>query len=266
MKIMCLVADRKELVVAIENYTGQKMKYQGPPTFAYVNEAATVLRDGTLEIADLEESREMLLELSEKQLIDDSWNEDRDELNISLPTQGHTAKSLTNLVAIFFTKAEIINKAIGMPRAFEVDGDFAKSLVENEPQEISDFLNRWEEAGGTEVTRGLSFTEEEISFTGFPFTTDSDMVNAFLELTAAIGKLAKESKYIKLNPDPIENEKYSFRVWLVRIGFGGNEHKTSRKLLLKNLSGHTAFRTEEQKEQHKQKYLAKKAEASNEDA
>ena len=40
MEIMCLVADRKELVAAIENLSG-KMKYQGPPTFAYKNEVTT---------------------------------------------------------------------------------------------------------------------------------------------------------------------------------------------------------------------------------
>ena len=34
MEIMCLVADRKELIAAIEETTGEKMKYQGPPTFA----------------------------------------------------------------------------------------------------------------------------------------------------------------------------------------------------------------------------------------
>lgn len=43
MEIMCLVADRKELIAAIEEATGEKMKYQGPPTFAYKNEDLTVL-------------------------------------------------------------------------------------------------------------------------------------------------------------------------------------------------------------------------------
>lgn len=41
MEIMCLVADRKELIAAIEETTGEKMKYQGPPTFAYKNGASS---------------------------------------------------------------------------------------------------------------------------------------------------------------------------------------------------------------------------------
>ena len=265
MEIMCLVADRKELVAAIENLSG-KMKYQGPPTFAYKNEVATVLRDGTLVIDEMEANRELLLSLADQKLIDDSWNEDREVLSISLPLEKHTAQSLINLVSIFYTKAAIINKAIGAARAFEINERFIEAIMEEPPTEVSEFLSLWEECGSDNMTKGIDFEKDKINFIGFPVTENSDWIKAFTELAAAINKLALESKYIKINPEPIENEKYSFRVWLVRIGFGGTEHKTSRKLLLSNLSGHTAFRTEDQKEAHKQKYLAKKVEAANEES
>ena len=265
MEIMCLVADRKELVAAIENLSG-KMKYQGPPSFAYKNEVATVLRDGTLLIEDFEGSKEMLLELANQKLIDDSWNEDREVLAISLPLEKHTGLSLINLVSIFYTKAEIINKSIGAPRAFEINERFMEAIMEEPPTEVSEFLSLWEDCGSENMTKGIEFYDGQITFTGFPVTDNSDWVKAYTELAAAINKLALESKYIKVKKEPIKNEKYSFRVWLVRIGFGGTEHKVSRKLLLANLSGHTAFRTEDQKEAHKQKYLAKKAEAGNEES
>ena len=60
MEIMCLVKDRKQLVTAIEKYSGEKMKYMGPPTFAYKNESVTVLRDGTLIVENFEENKAML--------------------------------------------------------------------------------------------------------------------------------------------------------------------------------------------------------------
>lgn len=67
-------------------------------------------------------------------------------------------------------------------------------------------------------------------------------------MAARINKLALDSKRISVKKEPIENEKYYFRVWLVRIGFGGKEHKMSRKLLLSKLfRAHSAFRTEEQR-------------------
>ena len=265
MEIMSLVTDRRKLIAAIEELSS-KMKYQGPPTFSYKNEVATVLRDGTLVIEDLEGNKELLLQLANQKLIDDSWNEDREVLCISLPLEQHTAQSLINLVSIFYTKATIINKAIGAPRAFEINERFIETIMEEQPTEVSEFLSFWKECGSDNMTKGINFYEGKINFTGFPVTENSNWVKAFTEIASAINKLALESKYIKINPEPIENEKYSFRVWLVRIGFVGTEHKTSRKLLLSNLSGHTAFRTESQKEAHKQKYLVKKAEFTNEES
>ena len=82
-------------------------------------------------------------------------------------------------------------------------------------------------------------------------------MKAYADLVGMMNTQAIKVKRIELKKTIIENEKYYFRVWLSRLGFGGNEYKTSRKLLLSKLSGHTAFRTEEQKALHKQKYQGK---------
>src|SRR5665648_1054759 len=39
------------------------------------------------------------------------------------------------------------------------------------------------------------------------------------------------------------NDKYSLRVWLIRLGFVGSEYKMDRKILLSKLTGDGAFRT-----------------------
>ena len=44
------------------------------------------------------------------------------------------------------------------------------------------------------------------------------------------------------SPINTDNEKYAFRTWLIRLGMTGNEYKSTRKLLLQNLSGNGAFR------------------------
>ena len=46
----------------------------------------------------------------------------------------------------------------------------------------------------------------------------------------------------------MDNEKYAFRCFLLRLGFIGDEHKTSRKILLRNLSGSSAFKAGAAKE------------------
>ena len=52
---------------------------------------------------------------------------------------------------------------------------------------------------------------------------------------------------IKAKEPKTENEKYSFRVWLNALGMKGQEYASARAKLLKNLSGDSAFRTEEQR-------------------
>ena len=41
----------------------------------------------------------------------------------------------------------------------------------------------------------------------------------------------------------VTNEKYAFRCFLLRLGFIGAEYKADRKILLKNLTGSSAFKT-----------------------
>ena len=45
----------------------------------------------------------------------------------------------------------------------------------------------------------------------------------------------------------VENEKYAFRCFLLRLGFIGEEYKVERKILLKNLTGSSAFKNGENK-------------------
>jgi hypothetical protein len=74
------------------------------------------------------------------------------------------------------------------------------------------------------------------------------MILAFTHLAAAMAQQAGEQKRIRPDETIEENEKYYMRIWLLRLGFGGAEGKTVRNLLLKNLKGHSAFRTDENKQ------------------
>ena len=74
------------------------------------------------------------------------------------------------------------------------------------------------------------------------------MIKAFTHLTAAMVRQAKEQKRISPKETIEENEKYYMRIWLLRLGFGGAEGKEIRDLLMKKLKGHSAFRTDENKQ------------------
>lgn len=62
-----------------------------------------------------------------------------------------------------------------------------------------------------------------------------------------------------------ENEKYTFRVWLLRLGLIGDEFKTARKHLLDHLEGNIAWKSPEQAEAQKER-LRKKREVELSDS
>jgi hypothetical protein len=258
MTISTLTENRKDLVNAITSVTGERMQYQGPPTFAFTDGIFTVNRDGNLEVEDVKANAGVLKIIAAQKLIDDSWDEDRDVLSIELPIKQHSPESLLHLLQILWGKQELINKAVGTNTGFNISSEFISKLKEEPQESVSEFLFSWNEAGGCESTKGISFDEEKICFTGFPYTEDPEWVKAYTDLVSAIGKEAIAVKRVKLAKPDVENEKYYFRVWLVRIGFFGDEDKTTRKKLLSNLSGNSAFRTDEQRALHLQKYRRKK--------
>jgi hypothetical protein len=62
--------------------------------------------------------------------------------------------------------------------------------------------------------------------------------------------MSLKQKRISSIEKPTENEKYAFRCFLLRLGFIGDDYKKSRKILLKNLSGSSAFKSGSAKEVH----------------
>ena len=60
--------------------------------------------------------------------------------------------------------------------------------------------------------------------------------------------MARTQKRITAKEKEVDNEKYAFRCFLLRLGFIGAEHKQTRKILLRNLSGSSAFKAGQKKE------------------
>ncbi|MBR0204215.1 MAG: alpha-L-fucosidase, partial [Synergistaceae bacterium] len=69
-----------------------------------------------------------------------------------------------------------------------------------------------------------------------------DQLKSYIQLCLAMSELAKELKYASPKPQQTENEKYAFRCWMLRLGFIGEEFKTAREVLLKNMDGDGAWR------------------------
>ncbi len=149
-----------------------------------------------------------------------------------------------------------------------VQGEFfAPQEIVDAPEEkrmltALDEINRFKKLEaelGVEI-KGIRFEEGKVIFTGFPETSDADILLAFQHLAEKMNKQAIEQKRIHPKAVNDENEKYSMRTWLVRIGMEGNQYKKTRNILMQYLKGHTAFRTPADAERWKARQDALKAE------
>ena len=125
---------------------------------------------------------------------------------ISMPRSMFTDSNLENLKALIAAKGGLIKKALG---------------VDDLPLEVTDM---------------------KVSFPWFPATPTPDEMNAYDAFICKLCEMARNQSRVNSSEKPVNNEKYAFRCFLLQLGFIGNEYKAARKILLKNLSGSSAFR------------------------
>ena len=206
-------AERKRLVQTIAQWLGCEAKYLGVPSCAYQVDCFTIDRNGSLSFDDHADSEviERLLEhiYDEGFDIDQSHTDAEDEpctVCISMPRSLFTDGDLENLKALIAAKGGLIKKALG---------------VADLPLEV---------------------TDTKVSFPWFQATPTPDEMNAYDTFICKLCEMAWNQKRVNATEKPTDNEKYAFRCFLLRLGFIGAEYKTARKILLKNLSGSSAFK------------------------
>ena len=94
----------------------------------------------------------------------------------------------------------------------------------------------------------ITVTDVKISFPWFG-KADPDTVGTYTRFVSKLCDLARNAKRVNEGGKPVENEKYAFRCFLLRLGFIGDEYKADRKILLRNLSGSSAFKAPKEKEE-----------------
>ena len=264
-------SDRKAMVQVIGQTIGVKPVYMKVPTCAYaigditVDKEGSMIWDGHTDEATIQKISEALAaagftaEHSQQEAEEQPAQEATEsetaaapepvELTVSLPTARHTGNTLRNLVNLVYTRAGLINKALGT--SFAAEKELTEVLAEAEwIYSAEDFrlaLASYEEEHGPALT-GITITPETITFSTLPETNRPEKIKAFTELVAMMNKQALDQKRIKAKKVNEENEKYTLRIWLTRLGMNGPEYKGTRKVLMENLSGHAAFRTEAEKQ------------------
>ena len=235
------ITDRQILVKALEDITNKKAVYHGYPGFLYSVGQFTVLRNGNLECRDAPDEKTMR-SLEEAGLIETETNE-----HTGFEYEIVSARMLVNVINTFSSRGEMINKAIGKPRAFHISARLQNLIEKWNPETVMEVLECITSAGGEKSIRGMKITSRIIRVTGFP-EDDEEEAAAYRQFMDVIIEAASNKTWIKPKAVEAENEKYSFRIWMNSIGMIGKEYAATRTILLSRLDGNTTFRLPSQRE------------------
>ena len=199
---------RKVLAGQIGEILGMKSHYAGVPSCDYLIGRSRLDKNGILHLSEeiTESQSELLLEQLYQSNVEGGIAEQSvDTITIALPRVKFTDETLYNLNALVAAKSILLQHTF-----------------------LSDSIK-------------IEVDAEKVSFPWFPYTEDSDRIAVYTEFISKLGMLAQTLKRVQAKEKTIENEKYAFRCFLLRLGFIGDEYKNARKILLENLTGNSAF-------------------------
>ena len=233
--------ERKAMVGAVGKAVGEKPVYCGAPSFSYKIGAFEITKDGSLcfddaiDEATVARVRTALREEGfmseggedEASCADTGADEpiqtetaaepapteeaiaepDEDSLSISLPRSLFTETALKNLDAILRSKGRLIRHAFDIREAT------------------------------------YTLTDDRITFAWLHGTITDETAKAYAEFISKLCLMARTQKRVTAKEKIVDNEKYAFRCFLLRLGMIGNAYKESRKILLQNLMGSSAFKS-----------------------
>ena len=132
---------------------------------------------------------------------------DEDSLSISLPRSLFSETALNNLDALLLSKGRLIRHAFDIQEAtYTMEGD-------------------------------------RITFAWLHGTITDETAKAYAEFISKLCQMARTQKRVTAKEKIVDNEKYAFRCFLLRLGMIGSAYKESRKILLQNLTGSSAFKS-----------------------
>ena len=132
---------------------------------------------------------------------------DEDSLSISLPRSLFTETALQNLDALLLSKGRLIRHAFNIKEAI------------------------------------YTLTDDRITFAWLHGSITDETAKAYAEFISKLCLMARTQKRVTAKEKTVDNEKYAFRCFLLRLGMIGSAYKESRKILLQNLTGSSAFKS-----------------------
>lgn len=180
-------------------------------------------------------------------------------IHIHVDAKAHTPETLRNLVNLMAQKEDILYKALKVDSqrleyCKKVNTHLIEVINKKKPKTLDQLADMWYEGCYESRTahynrsryRGLNlhatFTKGTIEFRLFNSTTHAGEIKAYIQFCLALSHMALTKKKASCRRSVTDNEKYCMRCWLLRLGLIGDEFKTCRHHMIKNLDGDSAFR------------------------
>ena len=208
-----------------------------------------------LRYSDIEDLQEILRKLRKAgAVVNESTG-----IHIHIGAENFTPATLCNLLKNIRSKEDILYKAlkVGDSRSRyckKTNQKLIEMIERNRPATRQKLADLWyaEAPYGRDAHynssryHGLNlhayFTKGTVEFRLFNSTLHAGELKAYIQFCMAVTAKALNTKKASSKPSTSDNEKYTFRCWLLRLGLNGDEFKTCRLHLLKHLEGNSAWR------------------------
>ena len=253
------------MVQAISERLGSPAVYLRTPTCAYRIGGLTVERDGSIISDD-----DALLEALRPMLIERGWLTDAEapvaktepteqdseitQMELSFPVEDWTVPQLKNFLHTLYSNQHILRRMM-QSDALYIDRQLVERLSEVPTETLADFEALLADGLATGLLKGCRIQDGRFTLEAIQDDRDPARWQVYATLLCAILEHAKAAKrvFLRADADP-ENEKYRGNSFLMRLGFGGPEHKPLRRVLLGHLNGYAAFRSAAGMQAHREKY------------
>lgn len=181
-------------------------------------------------------------------------------IHIHIGAKEHTPNTLKNLVNLIASKEDLIYKSLEIDPARvryckKVNENLVETINKKKPKTLEALADIWYSEYGVENRgrhyhssryHGLNlhstFTKGTIEFRLFNGTMHAGKIRSYIVFCLAISDQALKQKSASAKRTYTDNEKYTFRCWLLRLGLIGDEFKNCRQHLMKALNGDAAWR------------------------
>ena len=241
-------SDRKQLVSILTRETGIKAAYKGMPSMAYEVGGLTVDKTGCLTWTD-DTDNATILKLAEAlaaagfepeepvSLEAETSAEQEDATDADEAESSTTEPAAQDVESAGAAESDENGLTISLPLdGFNPDSlDLLQKLVDSRARLIKKAL------GADQLT--IRTVDGKVEFSWWNSMPTPEETQAYMSFIAALSAKAKETKRVLATDREVESEKFTFRTFLLSLGFIGDEHKAARKILMKPLTGTAAFPT-----------------------